>query len=99
MAGDRGHFLVFGHRGSPRRFPENTIASFDEALRAGAGGFETDLRLLSAGTAFLFHDDDFNDEPVENFSAGDLPSLQRLRELSRYPAGTTMILEVKRGDW
>ncbi|PYQ58841.1 MAG: hypothetical protein DMF58_13870 [Acidobacteria bacterium] len=29
-------FLIFGHRGSPRRFPENTLASFEEALRSGA---------------------------------------------------------------
>src|SRR5919201_966059 len=48
--------LIFGHRGSPRRFPENTIASFEEALRAGADGFETDLRLLADGAAVLFHD-------------------------------------------
>mgnify|MGYP001560515541 CR=1 FL=1 len=26
-------FLILGHRGSPKRFPENTISSFDEALR------------------------------------------------------------------
>jgi glycerophosphoryl diester phosphodiesterase len=99
MAGDRNHFLIFGHRGSPRRFPENTLASFDEALRAGADGFETDLRLLSDGQAVLFHDHDFEDQPVETFSAPDLPSVQLLSSLSRYAGRTTMILEVKRGDW
>ena len=47
-------FLIFGHRGSPKRFPENTLASFEETLRAGADGFETDLRLLFDRTAVLF---------------------------------------------
>ena len=55
-------FLILGHRGSPKRFPENTIASFDEALRAGADGFETDLRLLSDRIAVLFHDDELQEE-------------------------------------
>ena len=36
-------FLIFGHRGSPNQQPENTVASFEAALRGGADGFETDL--------------------------------------------------------
>jgi hypothetical protein len=28
--------LIFGHRGSPRRFAENSVESFEETLRAGA---------------------------------------------------------------
>ena len=51
-------FLIFGHRGSPNRQPENTMASFEEAVRSGADGFETDLRLLSDGVAVLYHDDE-----------------------------------------
>ena len=51
-------FLIFGHRGSPKRFPENTLASFEEALRAGADGFETDLRMLADRSVILFHDDE-----------------------------------------
>lgn len=96
-------FLIFGHRGSPRRFPENTLASFDEALRAGADGFETDLRLLSDRTAVLYHDDEWFDEDVETLSAVNLAErgavLQRLSELAEYAGRTTMILEVKRAKW
>jgi glycerophosphoryl diester phosphodiesterase len=96
-------FLVFGHRGSPKRFPENTIASFDEALRAGADGFETDLRLLSDHTAVLYHDDEYADVDIETLSAVDLAErgavIQRLSDLAPYAAKTMMILEVKRAKW
>lgn len=96
-------FLVFGHRGSPKRFPENTLASFDEALRGGADGFETDLRLLTDKTAVLYHDDEFFDEDVETLSSLNLAErgavVNRLTDLAAYAERTTMILEVKRAKW
>jgi glycerophosphoryl diester phosphodiesterase len=95
-------FLIFGHRGSPRRHPENTIASFEETLRAGADGFETDLRLLSDRTAVLFHDDEFGDRTLESLSANDFsrdPHVARVHELAAFAGRTTMILEVKRSKW
>lgn len=96
-------FLIFGHRGSPRRFPENTLASFDEALRAGADGFETDLRLLSDKTAVLYHDDELSDNDIESLSTGRLEEhgvvVQRLGDLRRYADRCTMVLEVKRSKW
>lgn len=96
------HFLIFGHRGSPRRHPENTVASFEEALRAGADGFETDLRLLSDNTAVLFHDDEMDDRTLESLSSPDFsrhPNTQRVRDLAQFAGRTTMVLEVKRGKW
>lgn len=96
-------FLVFGHRGSPRRFPENTVASFEEALRAGADGFETDLRLLSDQTAVLFHDDEWRDAEIETLSADWIPEvgyeLARVRDLAQFANRAMMILEVKRAKW
>lgn len=96
-------FLIFGHRGSPKRHPENTLASFDEALRAGADGFETDLRVLSDGVAVLFHDDELNDCEIETLSSIDLTErkavVESLSHLERYAPRTTMVLEVKRGKW
>lgn len=99
MPGDTHHFLIFGHRGSPRRFRENTVEAFEGALREGADGFETDLRLLSDGVAVLFHDDAFNGQRVETLSSRDLPAAQRVRDLTRFAGQATMILEVKRGNW
>lgn len=91
-------FLIFGHRGSPRRFPENTIAAFEEALRAGADGFETDLRLLADNAAVLFHDDEFRGVPVESLRSSEVPATP-IRDLERFSGIGTMVLEVKRGGW
>ena len=96
-------FLIFGHRGSPTRFPENTLASFDEALRAGADGFETDLRLLSDRTAVLYHDDELGEDTIERLSTSQLTErgavIERVSNLVRYAKRTTMVLEVKRSKW
>ncbi|HVS32267.1 MAG TPA: glycerophosphodiester phosphodiesterase [Thermoanaerobaculia bacterium] len=96
-------FLIFGHRGSPKRYPENTLASFDEALRVGADGFETDLRLLSDRTVVLYHDDELADSDIETLSSLNLAErgsvIQRLRDLAPYAGKTTMVLEVKRAKW
>ena len=96
-------FLIFGHRGSPKRFPENTLASFDETLRAGADGFETDLRLLFDRTAVLYHDDEIDEAEVETLTFSQCAErghmVERLSDLSRYAGRTRMILEVKRSRW
>jgi glycerophosphoryl diester phosphodiesterase len=96
-------FLIVGHRGSPKRIPENTIASFDEAIRAGADGFETDLRRLADGTAVLFHDDDLVEEEIESLTLAQCVerglALTRVSDLARYAGRTKMILEVKRAGW
>jgi glycerophosphoryl diester phosphodiesterase len=95
-------FLVFGHRGSPRTHPENTLRSFEETLRAGADGFETDLRLLSDHVAVLFHDDELDEDDIETLSAAALRErrdLMLLSDLAAFAGRTTMILEVKRSKW
>lgn len=96
-------FLIFGHRGSPGRYPENTLSSFDEALRAGADGFETDLRLLADKTAVLFHDDELGEEEIESLSLQEFvargATVTPLKDLARYAGRTTMVLEVKRSKW
>jgi glycerophosphoryl diester phosphodiesterase len=100
MTPAHSQFAIFGHRGSPRRAAENTIASFDLAISEGADGFETDVRALSDGTLVLFHDHDVNGRPVESFRyeelAGIEPSLVRLEELLRYAGSAAMTLEIKR---
>lgn len=50
--------LNIAHRGYSAKYPENTLLAFDEGMRAGADGFECDLRLSSDGHVVVFHDDD-----------------------------------------
>ena len=96
-------FLILGHRGSPTRFKENTLASFDGALREGADGFETDLRLLFDRTAVLYHDDELQEADVETLTVTQCAErgamIERLDDLARFAGRCTMILEVKRARW
>jgi len=94
----KSKFLILGHRGSPYAERENSVASFEAALRDGADGFETDLRLLADGTPVLFHDDNFGEEAVESFSSRDIDA-EPLDVLARFAGRCTMVLEVKRGKW
>ncbi|KAF8330021.1 PLC-like phosphodiesterase [Cantharellus anzutake] len=48
--------LCWGHRGASADFPENTLASFESAARAGADGIETDVHITSDDYLLMFHD-------------------------------------------
>ncbi|MFG2820758.1 glycerophosphodiester phosphodiesterase [Kitasatospora sp. NPDC048365] len=47
---------IAGHRGSPKRAPENSIASYSAALSEGADWLETDVRVTRDGVPVLLHD-------------------------------------------
>ena len=49
---------IYGHRGAPATLPENTMVSFEEALRVGVDAIETDIRVSSDGKVVVFHDAD-----------------------------------------
>lgn len=48
--------LVIGHRGAMAMAPENTLASFREALAQGADGLECDVHLTRDGQVVVMHD-------------------------------------------
>ncbi|HVM13938.1 MAG TPA: glycerophosphodiester phosphodiesterase [Egibacteraceae bacterium] len=48
--------LAFGHRGSARLWPENTLYAFRRAVAAGAPALEMDLRLTADGEIIVCHD-------------------------------------------
>jgi glycerophosphoryl diester phosphodiesterase len=48
--------LKIGHRGAAGEAPENTLASFELALRQGADGIEFDVQLSSDGIPMAIHD-------------------------------------------
>jgi glycerophosphoryl diester phosphodiesterase len=49
-------FLICGHRGSPVNEPENTIPSFERALREGVNSLELDLCVTKDKEVVLWHD-------------------------------------------
>jgi glycerophosphoryl diester phosphodiesterase len=48
--------LIIGHRGASAVAPENTMASFREAIAVGADGIEFDVRLTRDGVPVIIHD-------------------------------------------
>lgn len=48
--------IAFGHRGARAHARENTLESFELALRLGANGLESDVWLTSDGVVVLDHD-------------------------------------------
>ncbi|HSB11910.1 MAG TPA: glycerophosphodiester phosphodiesterase family protein [Blastocatellia bacterium] len=51
--------LVIAHRGGALESTENTIEAFQRAVRIGADGIETDIRLTRDGVVVIYHDDYF----------------------------------------
>lgn len=52
--------LVFGHRGYPAKFPENSLAGFAYALDHGIDGLEFDVHLTKDQVPVIMHDEHIN---------------------------------------
>jgi glycerophosphoryl diester phosphodiesterase len=46
----------WGHRGASAAYPENTLASFEAAMKDGAEGIESDVHVSSDNVVVMFHD-------------------------------------------
>jgi len=46
----------WGHRGASARYPENTLASFEAAMRDGSEGIESDVHVSADNVVIMFHD-------------------------------------------
>ncbi|TFK70971.1 PLC-like phosphodiesterase [Pluteus cervinus] len=46
----------WGHRGASAAFPENTLASFEAAIRDGSEGIESDVHVSLDDVVVMFHD-------------------------------------------
>lgn len=74
---------MFAHRGSSGHAPENTLASFDMAVKAGADILEMDVHATSDGHIVVMHD-----PMTERTTDGAGPvSALTLAELKRLDAG------------
>lgn len=104
--------LLYAHRGSCRRAPENSLRAFELALAEGADGIELDVRLSRNGAVVVCHDPTFErvadnalvvaDATVEELRAVDLGDGERpalLDEVLDFCAGTGLRLNVElKGD-
>jgi glycerophosphoryl diester phosphodiesterase len=94
--------LVFAHRGGMTLGPENTIATFDAGMNAGADGLELDVHLAADGIVVVHHDKTLErttkgSGPIAARTAAELATLNvpTLREvLHRYP-DARVIIEMK----
>ncbi|POW18538.1 hypothetical protein PSHT_05653 [Puccinia striiformis] len=48
--------LCWGHRGASATFPENTLSSFEAAIKDGAEGIESDVHVSADNVVLMFHD-------------------------------------------
>ena len=90
--------LLLGHRGAraTRSIPENTIASFDLAIKHGCHGFEFDVRLTKDGHAVICHDPKFKGKVIARSSGMDLAELPTLEDvLLRYAKTKFLDIELK----
>jgi glycerophosphoryl diester phosphodiesterase len=90
--------LLLGHRGSraSRSVHENTLASFDLALRHGCDGFEFDVRLAGAERAIICHDPTVGKITVSRATRRQLVNLPSLDDvLYRYAHRAFLNMELK----
>ncbi len=73
-----GDIEIIGHRGFAGRAPENTLASIEAALTAGARAVEFDVHVASCGTPVVIHDD-----TVDRTTDGEGPVLRHTVEQLR----------------
>ena len=90
--------LLLGHRGAraQRSIPENTLASFDQALADGCDGFEFDVRLTADGKPVVCHDPQTGGVEIARASAKQLSALPQLQDvLIRYQQSAFLDVELK----
>ncbi|HMI91141.1 MAG TPA: glycerophosphodiester phosphodiesterase [Polyangiales bacterium] len=74
---------MYGHRGTRRGAPENTLTAMRMALAQGADGIELDVRLCATGEVVVLHDPDLQRVAGERVRAAQAT----LAELQRHDLG------------
>ena len=72
--------LIIGHRGSAGTTPENTLASFEEAIRAAVKMIELDVHRCATGELVVVHDEKVN-RTTNGKGRVDKKSLSELQQL------------------
>jgi glycerophosphoryl diester phosphodiesterase len=90
--------ILLGHRGAraTKSIPENTFASFDQALTDGCDGFEFDVRLTADGQAVVVHDPQSRGVEIARATAQEVSWLPPLQDvLQRYRDSAFLDIELK----
>ena len=90
--------LLLGHRGARalKSIPENTVASFDQALADGCDGFEFDVRLTADGKPVVGHEPQIGGIEIAQASVEELAALPQLQQvLARYQERAFLDIELK----
>jgi glycerophosphoryl diester phosphodiesterase len=90
--------LLLGHRGTriSQDVAENTLPSFDLALKHGCDGFEFDVRLTACGHAVICHDSQHRGIRIAEAVRAELPELPLLEEvLAHYGDRAFLDVELK----
>ena len=66
---------IFGHRGLPNSYPENTFLSLNKALEI-CDFVETDVRLTQDEELILFHDSTINNQEIEDLSLQEISDIK-----------------------
>ncbi len=67
--------LIGGHRGSPLKIKENTLGSFEEAIREGVDFIELDVRSTKDGVLIVHHDPSTSGFVLSEMSYEDIKSI------------------------
>ena len=106
-------FLNVGHRGAAAYAPENTVASFEEAIARHADMVEFDIRRTRDGVIVLFHDDSIvtpkgERKPISKVTSEELSQLARVNGyelaafeevLKRFGSRIPLNIEIKDGGF
>lgn len=90
--------LLLGHRGARalKSIPENTVASFEQALADGCDGFEFDVRLTADGKAVVCHDPQIGGIEIARVPAQQVAGLPHLQDVfARYQERAFLDIELK----
>ena len=83
------HFISIGHRGACGYMPENTLGSFDLAMKFGVDMIELDVHCCKSGEIVVIHD-----ETIDRTTSGTgLVSEKTLTELKKLDDGIIPTLE------
>ncbi len=80
MFSELPHPVIIAHRGASAYAPENTLASFELALRQGADAIELDAKLTADGHVVVIHDQTVDRTTANTGRVKELP-LAALRKM------------------